>query len=75
MELTTVSTDGLIQGDDGMAEGLPEPMRGKTTKKIREGGLLIVRAGGGAGMFSGIIGGWSASAEKGSVPVTKAIRT
>jgi hypothetical protein len=75
MELTTVSTDGLIQGDDGMAEGLPESMRGKTTKKIREGGLLIVRAGGGAGMFSGIIGGWSASAEKGSVPVTKAIRT
>jgi hypothetical protein len=38
--------------------------------KMRPGGLLIVRAGGGAGMFSAVIGGWVASGEKGSVPVT-----
>jgi hypothetical protein len=44
-----------------------------TTSKMRPGGLLIVRAGGGAGMFSAIIGGWVASGEKGSVPVTKEV--
>lgn len=43
-------------------------------RKFRDGGLMIVRAGGGAGMFSGIIGGWSASGEKGSSPVTREIR-
>ncbi len=37
-------------------------------------GLSIVRAGGGAGMFSGIIGGWSASGERGSAPVTKEVK-
>ena len=41
--------------------------------KMRPGGLLIVRAGGGAGMFSAIIGGWVASGEKGSIPVTKEV--
>ena len=41
--------------------------------KMRPGGLLIVRAGGGAGMFSAVIGGWVASGEKGSVPVTKEV--
>lgn len=73
-ELTTGPADALIVGEGGMAEGLPETMRGKTASKFRKGGLMVVRAGGGAGMFSGIIAGWSASAEKGSVPVAKAIR-
>ena len=41
--------------------------------KMRPGGLLIVRAGGGAGMFSAVIGGWVASGEKGSIPVTHAV--
>ncbi len=41
--------------------------------KFRPGGLLIVRAGGGAGMFSAVIGGWVATGEKGSVPVTKEV--
>jgi hypothetical protein len=43
--------------------------------KFRPGGLLIVRAGGGAGMFSGIIGGWSAGGAAGSLPVTKEVKT
>ena len=34
---------------------------------------MIVRAGGGAGMFSAIIGGWMASGPKGSIPVTMEI--
>ena len=41
--------------------------------KMRPGGLLIVRAGGGAGMFSAVIGGWVASGPKGSIPVTKEV--
>jgi hypothetical protein len=61
----------LIAGALGIAEGRPESDRGKTFNKIRPGGLLIVRAGGGAGMFSGIIGGWSAGGA--SLPVTKEV--
>ncbi len=75
IELTTGPADPLIQGEGGIAEGLPPALRGKQVSKFRDGGLLIVRAGGGAGMFSGIIGGWAASGEKGSMPVAKAIAT
>jgi hypothetical protein len=35
---------------------------------------MIVRAGGDAGMFSGIIGGWSAGGPRSSLPVTKEVR-
>ena len=40
---------------------------------FRQGGLLIVRAGGSAGMFSAVIGGWGASGAIGSSPVTREI--
>ena len=49
----------LVAGAKGIAEGGPASLAGKTVNKFRPGGLMIVRAGGGAGMFSGIIGGWS----------------
>jgi hypothetical protein len=42
--------------------------------KFRPGGLMIVRAGGDAGMFSGIIGGWAAGGPRGSLPVTCEVR-
>ncbi|MGH9074967.1 MAG: thioredoxin family protein, partial [Acidimicrobiales bacterium] len=42
--------------------------------KFRPGGLLIVHAGGRAGMFSAIIGGWVSGAA-GSQPVTWEVRT
>lgn len=74
LELTSGPADPLLRGEGGIAEGLAPAMAGKTVRKFREGGLMIVRAGGGAGMFSGIIAGWSASGEKGSLPVTKPIR-
>lgn len=64
----------LIFGARGIAEGVPERLAGARINKFRPGGLMIVRAGGGAGMFSGIIGGWSASGERGSSPVTKEVR-
>ena len=71
--LTEIDGDDLIAGAHGIAEGGPPSLAGRKIAKFRPGGLLIVRAGGGAGMFSGIIGGWSASGERGSAPVTKEI--
>ena len=49
-------------------------LAGTSVNKFRPGGLLLVRAGGDAGMFSGIIGGWSAGGARGSLPVTKEVR-
>jgi hypothetical protein len=64
----------LVAGARGIAEGGPSSLAGQSVNKFRPGGLLIVRAGGAAGMFSGIIGGWLASGETGSSPVTKEVR-
>lgn len=66
--------DELVRGAGGIAEGLPAGVAGRTIPKFRDGGLLIVHAGGGAGLFSAIIGGW-ASGPTGSAPVTKEIGT
>ncbi|MBA1145604.1 thioredoxin family protein [Ectothiorhodospiraceae bacterium WFHF3C12] len=64
----------LIAGAGGIAEGLPESLAaGKTIPKFRPEGLLIVRAGGTAGLFSAIIAGWAASGPVGSTPVTKEV--
>jgi len=72
--LCEIPGDELVAGAKGIAEGGPASLAGKTVNKFRPGGLLIVRAGGEAGMFSGIIGGWSAGGACGSVPVTKEVR-
>jgi len=71
-----IPTSELGQGVNGIAEGLPEHLIAdkETLPKFRPGGLTIVRAGGTAGMFSAIIGGWAASGPKGSQPVTKEIK-
>ncbi|MBK5289085.1 MAG: hypothetical protein JJE46_11530, partial [Acidimicrobiia bacterium] len=45
-----------------------------TLPKFRDGGFLIAHAGGGAGLFSGIMGGW-ASGKMGSDIVTREVRT
>lgn len=74
-ELCEVAGENVVSGALGIAEGGSDSLVGKTVKKFREGGILIVRAGGGAGMFSGIIGGWAASGARGSSPVTKEIKT
>jgi hypothetical protein len=73
--LCDIPADRLIQGALGIAEGRPPSDAGKTFNKFRPGGLLIVRAGGGAGMFSGIIGGWSSGGAAGSLPVTREVRS
>ena len=64
----------LVRGADGMAEGLPEAFGdAPALPKFREGGLLLAYAGGGAGLFSAIIGGW-ANGDVGSRPVTRVVQ-
>lgn len=59
----------LVRGAGGVAEGVPLGLEAAALPKFRDGGLLVVHAGGGAGMFSAIIGGW-VNGETGSQPVT-----
>jgi len=63
----------LVQGAGGMAEGVPGAFAAATLPKFREGGLLLVHAGGRAGLFSAIIGGW-VNGDVGSQPVTRPVR-
>ena len=72
-EILTVPGSELVAGANGIAEGLPLKVADRMLPKFREGGLIIVRAGGSAGMFSAIIAGWGASGTIGSVPVTREI--
>ena len=71
--LCEIPGEELVAGAKGIAEGGPASLAGRSVNKFRPGGLMIVRAGGGAGMFSGIIGGWSAGGPRGSIPVTKEV--
>jgi len=64
----------LVRGANGIAQGIPEEMKDATLPKFRPGGLHIVYAGGTAGLFSAIIGGWVASGPRGSQSVTKEIQ-
>lgn len=73
LELLMLPGDEMVMGAGGIAEGLPMAWAGKPVPKFRPGGLLIVRAGGSAGLFSAIIAGWAASGATGSVPVTQEI--
>ncbi len=63
----------LVRGAGGIAEGVPEYLRDAMLPKFRPGGLLLVHAGGSAGLFSEIIGGW-VNGDIGSQPVTKEIK-
>jgi len=68
-----ISGTDLARGAHGIAEGIPSHLEHLTLPKFRPDGLLLVHAGGGAGLFSVIIGGW-ANGEVGSQPVTHAVR-
>jgi len=74
-ERTKQPAQDIAPGAGGIAEGTSGFSPDTMVPKFRDGGLMIMRAGGGAGMFSGIIGGWSASGERGSSPVTKEIKS
>lgn len=62
----------LVRGAGGIAEGIPAHLQDATLPKFRPGGILLVHAGGGAGLFSAIIGGW-ANGDIGSQPVTREV--
>ena len=72
-ELLMIPGSELVRGAGGITEGLPEHVRDATLPKFRPGGILIVHAGGRAGLFSAIIGGW-VGGEMGSQPVIQEIR-
>lgn len=61
----------LIEELEQLTQG--ETDGGKRTK-FREGGILLVRAGSPAGMYSTILPGWPVSAKKGASPVTKVVK-
>jgi len=63
----------LVRGANGIEEGMPEHFLSDTLPKFRPGGLLLIHAGGSAGLFSEIIGGW-VSGPGGSQPTTKEVR-
>ena len=63
----------IVRGAGGMAEGVQEAFKDATLPKFRPGGLLLVHAGGPAGLFSAIIGGW-VNGTAGSDPVTKLVK-
>jgi hypothetical protein len=71
-ELLQIPGAEVVRGAGGIAEGLPESVATATLPKFRPGGLLIVHCGGGAGLFSAMIGGW-ASGAMGSQPVIREV--
>jgi hypothetical protein len=73
-DLLTLPAAEFVRGAAGMAEGVPAALDGADLPKFRPGGLLVVSAGGDAGLFSAIVGGWVAG-EMGSAPVTREVRT
>jgi hypothetical protein len=57
-----------------VGEGVPAGRAGEQVPKFHEDGLMLVRAGGPAGLFSGIIPGWLAGRNRLELqPVTKQI--
>ena len=72
--LLLLPADELRRGAGGMAEGVPDALAGVDLPKFRPGGLLVVHAGGDAGLFSAVVGGW-VSGDAGSSPVTTEVRT
>jgi hypothetical protein len=73
-ELLMIPGAELARDADGIAEGIPLPPAAREQRfpKFRPGGLLVVYAGGSAGLFSAVIGGW-VSGGTGSQPVLREI--
>ena len=72
-ELTLLEGADIVRGAGGITEGVPDWLKDSQLPKFRPEGIVMVHAGGGAGLFSTIIGGW-ANGETGSQPVTREIR-
>jgi hypothetical protein len=74
LDRLTVPADDVMPGCNGIQEGADPALKGQMVAKLPPEGLLIVRAGGGAGKFSGIIAGFTVSNPNTSRPVTKEVR-
>ena len=65
----------IVSGLDGVGEGVPPERAGENVPKFHDDGLIVVRAGGPAGLFSAILPGWLAGRNKTELqPVTKEVR-
>jgi hypothetical protein len=74
-EATARAGKDLVAGAQGIGEGLPSSFADKSVTKFFEDGLMIVRAGGPAGLFSAILPGWIAGRNRFELqPVTKEIK-
>ena len=64
----------LVKGAQGVGEGIDPARAGEMVPKFWDEGLLIVRAGGEAGLFSAILAGWTGGRFRDqSQPVTREI--
>ena len=64
----------LVAGAGGVGEGMPQARAGEQIDKFWPEGLLIVRAGGAAGLYSAICCGWTGGRfREESQPVTREI--
>jgi hypothetical protein len=74
-EATARPGSEILAGLDGVGEGVGEERAGERVPKFHEDGLLVVRAGGAAGLFSAILPGWLAGRNRTELqPVTREIR-
>ncbi len=65
----------IVAGQNGVGEGVPASRVGEMVPKFHEDGLMVVRAGGPAGLFSAILPGWLAGRNRLELqPVTKEIK-
>jgi hypothetical protein len=65
----------IVAGLDGVGEGVPQARAEESVAKFHDDGLMVVRAGGPAGLFSAILPGWLAGRNKTELqPVTKEVR-
>jgi hypothetical protein len=73
-EASTRPGSEIVAGVDGVGEGVPRERAGEAVPKFHEDGLMIVRAGGAAGLFSAFLPGWLAGRNRLELqPVTKIV--
>jgi hypothetical protein len=74
-EATIRPGNEILAGLDGIGEGVPKERGDEAVPKFHDDGLMVVRAGGQAGLFSAILPGWLAGRNKTELqPVTKQVR-